>query len=172
MRACQVALFAAALLLAASSGAQAADPRQIGTFGAWKAYAFKDKGNDVCFMSAAPEKQEGDFKKRGEVMMFVTHWPAEGTQNAVTLSMGFSFAEDATVALEAGGETFTLETDNETAFSGKDGADAKIAEALVKGTKVVVKSQSRRGTKVTDTYSLKGSGDAMKAIGKACGIKD
>lgn len=35
---------------------------------------------------------------------------------------------------------------------------------------MVVRGTSTRGTRTADTYSLKGTGDAYKAISTACGL--
>ena len=42
---------------------------------------------------------------------------------------------------------------------------------MIRGARLVVKGTSSRGTKTTDTYSLKGFSAAFKAIGKACKVK-
>ena len=50
-----------------------------------------------------------------------------------------------------------------------DAADEqKLIEAMKKGSKLVVKATSTRGTQTTDTYSLNGLSQAMDAIATAC----
>ena len=46
-----------------------------------------------------------------------------------------------------------------------------VVDAMIRGARLVVKGTSSRGTKTTDTYSLKGFSAAFKAIGKACKVK-
>ena len=46
----------------------------------------------------------------------------------------------------------------------------KRTDAIRKGSKVVVKGTSSRGTLTTDTFSLKGSGNAHDAITKECNM--
>jgi invasion protein IalB len=158
----------------ADSPARAADssaPALLGAYDGWKAYRFKDKGQDVCFMSRAPEKQEGKFSKRDEVLFFVTRWSADKDKNVVSLSNGYTFKKDSTATLEVKGKTFKLFTDGTMAWT-KDAAEDDAAVKEIKaGSSMTVKGTSSRGTETTDTYSLKGSGEAYKAILAACAKK-
>ncbi len=148
----------------------AESPVLLGTFGDWKAYRFHDGRGQVCFMSSQPQKQEGKFTKRGEVFLFVTHSAADGTKDVVSVSAGYPYKENVDVTLKANGRSFALFTQGETAWAREKSADAAISEAIRKGATLTVKGTSKRGTLTTDTYSLKGSGDAYKAISKECGF--
>jgi hypothetical protein len=121
-------------------------------------------------MSSQPQKQEGKFTKRGEVFLFVTHSAADGTKDVVSVSAGYPYKENVDVTLKANGRSFALFTQGETAWAREKSADAAISEAIRKGATLTVKGTSKRGTLTTDTYSLKGSGDAYKAISKECGF--
>ena len=46
--------------------------------------------------------------------------------------------------------------------------EAQMVAALRKGGKLVVTSESGRGTKTTDTYSLKGLGEALDKVTAEC----
>lgn len=151
--------------------AQAANPVEIGAFGVWKALGFDDKGGKVCFMTAKPEKQEGKFTKRGDVAFFITHWAAEGTRDVVSVSIGYAFRVGSQLSLRIDGKDYQMLTDGEMAWAADSATDAAIAAAVRKGSKMVIKGTSKRGTTTIDTYTLRGSGDAYKAISKACGMK-
>ena len=58
--------------------------------------------------------------------------------------------------------------DSEAAWLASMDDEAGFVTALKKGTKLVVRGTSGRGTKTTDTYSLAGVTAAMAAIDKAC----
>jgi invasion protein IalB len=146
-------------------------PKLIGSHGAWKVYSFLDNNEKICFMSSQPQKQKGKFKKRGEVFFFVTRWSDEKDKNVVSISNGYSFKLDSPVTVKVGDKTFKLFTQGETAWTKDQSMDDAIAEALKKGSTLAVKGTSDRGTETTDTYSLKGSGAAYRAITKACAKK-
>ena len=57
------------------------------------------------------------------------------------------------------------------AFAVDTKTDKALVDAMIRGARMVVKGTSSRGTKTTDTYSLKGFSAAFKTIGKACKVK-
>lgn len=164
------ALLAFALTLALPAGAQAA-PTAIGRYGSWKAYYFMDSGEKVCFLSGQPEKQEGNYKKRGEVFFFITHWSGPKNRNVVSLSSGYAFKVGSQVTATIDGRNFTLFTQGEMAWTRDQDADTAIAEALRKGSKLVVRGVSKRDNQTVDTYNLKGVSAAYDAITRECAAK-
>ena len=69
-----------------------------------------------------------------------------------------------------GSKQFTLFTQNDMAWAVDDKTDRDIAKAIRGGSKMVVKGTSSRGTKTTDTFSLRGSSAAHDAISRECGL--
>jgi len=60
-------------------------------------------------------------------------------------------------------------------YTQKDGAwvknaaeEAKMLETMRKGTDVVIKATTSRGTQTTDTFSLKGLGQAVDRVAQEC----
>ncbi|MDF2764457.1 MAG: hypothetical protein K0S81_1451 [Rhodospirillales bacterium] len=158
------------LALAPTAAAQNVEP--IGEAGKWQAYSFLEEGKKVCYMSAAPEKSEGDYKVRGPVHALVTHRPALGSRDVVSLIAGYPLKPDADVVVTIDRkQKFALFADKETAWAPDDKTDRALVQAMVKGGTMVVEGVSSRGTKTRDTYSLTGFGKMYQAIGKACGVK-
>lgn len=148
----------------------AGDAALVGTYEDWKAYSFTDGGGKVCFMSAKPTEQKGKFKKRGDVLLFVTHWPAQNNKNVVSVSAGYPYKNGSDADVSVDGSTFKLRTEGEMAWTQDQAADDAITAAIRKGASLEVKGVSQRGTETTDIYSLKGSGAALDAITKECGL--
>lgn len=157
-------------LMLAAAPAFAADPVELGSYGVWKALTFEDNGGKVCFMTAKPEKQEGKFTKRGDVAFFITHWAKEGTRDVVSVSIGYPFRGGSNLSVTVDGNDYKMATDGEMAWAVDSATDKAISTAVRKGSKMVIKGTSSRGTLTTDTYSLKGSGDAYNKISAACGM--
>lgn len=161
-------------LLLAPGLALAGEPRLISSSGSWAAYEFADGNEKVCYMASQPTKDEGDYKKRGEIFALVTHRPesgAKGEKNVFSYLAGYEYKPSSEVTLTIDSRKFTLFTQGETAWAPDAETDNEIAAALRKGSKMVVKGTSSRGTTTTDTFTLKGSGAAHDAISKACGIR-
>lgn len=162
-------LAVASFFIAAPAFAE--EPKLLSTHGDWAAYSFRENGGTVCYMASQPKKSEGAYKKRGQVFALVTHRPAENTKNVFSFISGYTYKSGASVTLSVDGKDYTLFTNKDMAWAKDAETDNKIAESLRKGSKIVVKGVSSRGTKTVDTFSLKGSGAAHEAIGKACNVK-
>ena len=154
-----------------SGSALASDPKEIGQFGDWSAYVFEENGNKVCYMASRPKKAEGNYTRRGDIFALVTHRPAEGSKNVFSYMTGYTYKAGSDATVKIGSQSFTLFTQDETAWAPDAETDEKLSNAIRKGSDMVVKGMSSRGTATTDTFSLKGSGGAHDAINKACGIE-
>jgi hypothetical protein len=152
-----------------TSAAKASDPKLIGTYGDWSAYVFMEDGNKVCYMASQPKKAEGNYSRRGDVFALVTNRPAEGSKNVFSYITGYAYKPGSDAAVTIDNQKFTLFTQDDTAWAPDAATDNKIVEALRKGSKLVVKGTSSRGTETTDSFGLSGSGAAHDAIEKECG---
>lgn len=170
MRVFLVALCIGLLPSMSLAAPQAASPKQIGKFGDWTAFVLTQNGKKVCYMASFPKKKEGKYTQRGDVYALVTHRPGESSFNVVSLQAGYPFSEGATVTASIDGKNYKLFTESETAWAAKD-SDKPITMAMSRGTNMVVTGSSRKGTATKDTYSLKGSLQAWRAINKACGAR-
>ncbi|MDX1432989.1 MAG: invasion associated locus B family protein [Gammaproteobacteria bacterium] len=158
-----VALLGAALITPAAGADQS-----LGTFASWSSMRFSEGGTPVCMMWSQPEKSEGDYTRRGDVFVFITHRPGDDEMNKVSFETGYTFEESSDVDVDIDGTKFTLYTDKSTAWTLDPGDDTRMVNAMRAGSKMVVKGTSSRGTLTTDTYSLRGFTAAHNAINKAC----
>ena len=151
--------------------ALAQEAKLIDSFGDWEAYRESDGGKAVCYVGSQPKKATGKYKKRGEVYVLVTHRPAEKSIGVVSFKAGYTYQTTSEVDVSIGDATFKLFTDAGHAFAYDGKTDKALIEAMAGGARMVVRGTSSRGTRTTDTYSLKGFTAAYKAIGKACKVK-
>ena len=142
----------------------------VDTFGAWTAFVEGAKSKRVCYMAGAPKKEEGKYTSRGATFAMVTHRRAAKSRNVVSIRAGYTYLKDSAVTATIGDETFSLYTDGGEAWA-EDKIDQALVKAMRAGAKMVVKGTSSRGTKTTDTYSLRGFTAAYKTINRACGVK-
>ena len=161
---------AVALAVSVTSAALAAD-KPLGTFKHWSAMSFTEDENIVCMMWSQPEKAEGDYKKRGEIFVFVTHRPKDRETNKVSFETGYTFKESSEVRVSIDGQRYTLYTDGSTAWTRDTKDDARMVKAMRAGNTMIMEGTSSRGTDTRDTYSLSGFTAAHNAINKACKIK-
>lgn len=159
------------LTLAAGLGPAAAQGIQrIGDFEDWSAFQFTEDGKPACYMASQPKKAEGDYTKRGDIYAIVTHRPSEDRRDEVSIVAGYPYKKDSSVEVAVGDRTFQLFTQDDSAWAPDKDGDRALIQAMIKGTSMVVKGTSSRGTLTTDTYSLRGFTRAYQAISKACGL--
>jgi hypothetical protein len=158
-------------LVLLSGAAQAAEPRELGSFDAWAAYELREPSGKVCYVYAEPQSAKGDYTKRGPTYVQVTHRPAAKATNEVGVTAGYPYKADSEVEVDIDGTRFSLFTSGDTAWARDSKDDAALAAAMRAGITMVVRGTSARGTLTTDTYSLKGFTAAHNAIGKACGVR-
>lgn len=159
-----------ALVLFSAVSARAQNPGLIDVFGDWSAFTLKQDGKPVCYIGSEPIKSAGKYSRRGDVLFLVTHRPADKLNGVINFQTGYTFKTGSDVILTIGKATFTLFTDDQDAWALDAQSDKAIVVALIKGARMVITGTSSRGTKTTDTFSLKGFTAAYKAASKACKV--
>lgn len=161
-----------ALLLAlAISPAAAQEAEHIDNFGDWSAFTATEGGAKFCYMASAPKKAEGKYTKRGDVYAMVTHRPAENLLDEVNVRAGYTYMKGSEVTVTIGGASFKMFTDGGRAWTFEKKDDKAIVLAMKRGSTMVIRGTSSRGTLTTDTYSLTGFTKAYNTISQACGVK-
>ena len=171
IRRCTLLAIAGAWLLAAASPVAAQAIERIGDFRDWSAFRFAEDGKPACYMASQPKKAEGNYTSRGDIYGLVTHRPSEERRDEVSFIAGYSYMKDSFVEVSIGSSSWQLFTQDDGAWAVNETEDKGLVQAMVKGSSMVVRGTSSRGTLTTDTYSLKGFTKAYEAIGKACGLK-
>lgn len=163
-------LFPLALVISFSAvSAVAQDVTVIGTHGKWTAYTYTENKQTVCYIAAKPEKSEGKYASRSEVLMLVTHRPGEKAFDVISVVAGYAYKPDTDALITIGSAKFDLfTTGSDRAWARDSKTDRSIAQAMIKGNAAVVRGTSSRGTLTTDTFSLSGFTAAYKAINDAC----
>jgi len=156
---------AALLAMAGTSFAQS--PEQIGKSGSWSAMKFDESGSAACYILSEPSRKEGNYTRRGDVYVLVTHRPAQNSFGIVSFTAGYDFKPNSSVEVEIDGQGFTLYTQGNTAWAQEDD-DARLVAAMKTGKTMIVRGTSTRGTDTVDTYSLTGFGKALETIDATC----
>ncbi len=157
-----------ALLLSAPAFA-ASVPTEIGEYGDWTAYSYQEGKNQVCYMASTPKKDEGNYKKRGDIYAVITHRPADKSYNVVNFVAGYNYKNNSNVVVKIGATSFNnLFTSGDNAWAPDTATDKKLVEAMKRGERMTVEGTSFRGTKTKDTYSLAGFTGAYRAISAKC----
>ena len=166
------AMVLAGALLSAPALAQKKDEKahQLGQFGDWGAYKASPGGKTVCFAFSKPTSAETEPKGRGRdaSYAFVSTRPAEKVKNEVSVIVGYpqKAGHDATAVV--GPSTYAMYTQNDGAWVKNAAEEPQMIEIMRRGSDLVVKSESAKGTKTIDTYSLKGIAQALDKVAEEC----
>ena len=150
--------------------AQGSQPTLLGTYGAWEAYTATPNGKKVCFALGKPKTSQTNppGRKRDQAYLFISTRPAENVRNEVSLIIGYPFKENTDATAEIGPAKFAMYTQKDGAWIKNVADEARMLEAMRKGSDLTIKGMSGRGTQTTDQYSLKGLAQALDRADQEC----
>lgn len=142
----------------------------LGTFGTWTAYVFNDTDGKVCYMAAEPVESQGKYNYRDDVFLTITHRPKDKTYDVVSMTAGFTYQKGSKPNIRIDkNKAVILAPQDDMAWALDAKTDAGLVKSMIKGSNAYVNGTSKRGTKILDTFSLKGFTKAYEAINSACG---
>jgi hypothetical protein len=145
-------------------------PTLLGQYGDWGAYWAMPNGRKVCFSIA---KQKASVtnpagRKRDPAYVFISTRPSENVRNEVSVIIGYPFKDKTDATAEIGADKFAMYTLNDGAWIKNVAEEARMVDAMRKGSDLTVKGVSGHGTESTDTYSLKGLSQAVDRTAQEC----
>jgi len=145
-------------------------PTLLGQYGDWGAYAASPGGKKVCFAIAKPASSETvpHGKTRNPAFMFISSRPGEKVTDEVSIVIGYPFKPNTEATAEVGPASFALYTQQDGAWIKNVSEETRMIEALRAGQSAVVKGVSAKGTRSTDTFSLKGFSQALDRSDQEC----
>jgi hypothetical protein len=154
----------------AAAANPAAGATLLGQFGDWGAYTASPGGKKVCFALGKPNNSTTNpaGRPRDPAFLFVSTRPAEKVKEEISVIIGYPFKSGSEAAVQVGGANFALYTQNDGAWIKNAAEEARMVETMKKGADAVVKGESGRGTKTTDTFSLKGLDQALTRVAQEC----
>lgn len=175
------AVLALAVLTPALASAQTTPPTDaatvapqatpLGQFEGWSAFQATENGETFCFMTAQPTSKEPSQLDHGDVILYITHRPSEGTSNVVSLITGYPFRQDSEVQVSTGRSSASLFTRDNSAWAYDRATDQRLVEAMRRGATLSVRGTSRRGNGTRYAFSLMGFTAAHDEISRACGLQ-
>src|SRR5579863_3029352 len=155
---------------AAPPVAGGAKPTLLSQYGEWGAYTAAPGGKKVCFAIAKPSSSETvpSDRPRNPPYMFISTRPAEKVSNEVSIVIGYPFKQNSEATAEVGTTSFALSTQQDGAWVKNATEEAHMVEAMRAGQNAIVKGMSAKGTRSTDTFSLRGLAQALDRVDQEC----
>jgi hypothetical protein len=142
----------------------------LGQFGEWGAYRATPGGKKICFALSKPTSvtSEPSGRTRDAAYAFVSTRPSERVKNEVSVIVGYPQKAGHDASAAVGTTTYAMYTQNDGAWVKNAAEEPQMIEIMRRGSDLVVKSESAKGTKTTDTYSLKGIAQALDKVAEEC----
>ena len=161
--------FAASFTPAAAENTK---PTLLGVSKDWSAFQATTGDGRVCYALSKPKTTEPTKVSRDPIYLLIGDWPDRKVQGELEVVPGYSYKVGEPVIAQVGPDKIEFFTRNDgTSGSAwvKDPADeAKLLDAMRKGSTVTVSGVSLRGTHTKDTYSLNGIAAMLDRIHDAC----
>jgi invasion protein IalB len=154
----------------AAAPAGDSQPTLLGQYGDWGAYTATPGGKKVCFTLAKPKSSTTNppGRARDQAYMFISTRPSESVKNEVSVIIGYPFKPSTDASAEIGTTKFAMYTQNDGAWIKNVTEEAKMIDAMRKGSDLTVHGTSGRGTQSTDQFSLKGLTEALAKVDQEC----
>ena len=140
------------------------------TSGDWKIYSIMQDGEKICYATTGSQKQQGNYKKRGQPYLLVTH--RKSGISEVSVSSGYPYKMSSLVEVKFDGkhnfELFTTQETPNIAWARDEATDKKIIDRMIKGRSLTAKGYSKINTYSVDVFSLIGFTKAYNRIKSLC----
>lgn len=163
-------LAVAAITLAGAVAQAQESTNRVATMTDWNVFTEEDPKE--CWGVSKPKEtvntRDGQpvSVRRGDILLFVTFRP--GKPGEISFTGGYPFASGSTVDVSIDGTSYQLFTDGEWAWPGSAEEDARLLDAMKKGTTAILTARSGKGTLTKDTFSLRGFTAAMEDAERRC----
>ena len=156
----------AASLMITSLPAQALQLKE--TYNDWAVYVHDKDNSKTCFAISKPKDMAPKGANRGDVFFYVSSWPGDKVNNEISIKIGYPLDGGSTPSAIIGADQFNLFAEGDKAFIADETIEINLVKAMKKGSTLVVKGRSKRGTATVDKYSLSGLSAALKRVSVEC----
>ena len=123
------------------------------------------KNDEFCYIQSYPINTEiPEGKKRGDhgLLVYRVH---QSPDLIIQITAGFNYKSSESVVVKIDESEYNFYSDADTAWAKED---KKVIYAMKKGLNLITSGISTKGTKVTDTYTLKGFTSAINNLIDNC----
>lgn len=138
------------------------------TAGKWQAFSSQQGRSKICYALSKAESRSPANLKDVDGLLFISSRPGEGVRNEISLVMNFPLKEDVEHQAIIGAERFALVAKGENIWLKNPAEEARMLDAMRKGSGLEIKGTSKRGNPTSDKYSLAGISQIVKRAEEAC----
>ena len=126
------------------------------------------KENDYCFIGSLPINSDiPEGKKRGKTYVLV-YRINKNPDAIVQIEAGYPYDQNKIVEVKIDKSLFKFSSEEDTPETAWTDKDKEVIYAMKKGIELIIIGISSRGTKIIDTYTLKGFTAAYNKLINDC----
>lgn len=163
IRFASTAILAAALVAPLASSA----PTAIGRYKDWTVFTQTVNGETLCYAATEATDKAPKSADHGDIWFFVSNWKSGKARSQPSLKVGYDLRADLPARASVGRSGWTMYGVGREAFA-QNRDDAKLVDALKRGSELHVEAVSSRNTKVSYHFSLSGSSAAIDKAASIC----
>ncbi|MGF9756155.1 hypothetical protein AAII07_13190 [Microvirga sp. 0TCS3.31] len=160
----------AAAAVSTAKPAKASSPggSLVTSYGDWEVYMAQSGRSKICYALSRPKDWAPKTASRDPAYLFVSFRPAENVKNEVAFEFGFTAKENGPAEVSVGNTSYALVAKATNAWLKNPAEEGQAIATMAKSGTMTVKTQSARGSSLTDRYSLNGFNKALEHARKEC----
>ena len=152
-----------------SLSAQAEKREILGSFRDWDAVLIeRDNGEKYCMMISMPKRSDPTNVSHGDIYMTVTHRPRRKVRDEINFVADYDLRVGSEATGTIASTRYNMFTEGKNAWHYTQEDDARMVNSMKRGSALVMRATSARGTNTTYRFSLTGFTAAYNAISAAC----
>ncbi|UXN61915.1 invasion associated locus B family protein [Phyllobacterium zundukense] len=152
------------LMFGLTGTALAQTPSQISQYNAWGAYSYQQGNGKVCYVLSVPIDKQPAKIDHGDNFFMVSQKPGQNVSYEPQFKAGYDLQANSKVVVKIDERSFSMFTSGSHGWMENAAEEPQLVAALRAGQQMSINAVSKRGTKTSYAYSLKGVSAALKAI--------
>ena len=154
-------------LLPASAAAQNA-PKLEGSYKDWTSYSRSAGGDKSCYAITPAKTKSPSTVNHGDVYFMISNWKSGVASEQPSFLASYPLNPNIPPEAKVGSTKVSFYVAGNEAFIEESSNEKRLVKAVRAGSTMTVSAQSKRGTRVSYSFSLSGSTAALKKIKEAC----
>jgi len=151
-----------------SASVLAAEPKNLGKYKNWEAFAYNENKGKVCFAQTIPtERSPKNFKRDGS-RLFVTFRKEEKIKNEISVTSGHIYKQSSVVAKSGKNKFSFSQSQGKFAWIPDGEEEFNLIKVMKKASKLSISASDLNGSKTKDLYSMMGFTKAYNTAKKSC----
>lgn len=152
-----------------SLSAQAEKREILGSFRDWDAVLIeRDNGEKHCMMISIPKSSQPTNVSHGDIYMTVIHYPRRKVRDEINFVADYDLKAGSEATGTIASTRYNMFTEGRNGWNYTQEDDARMVASMKRGSTLVMRATSARGTGTTYRFSLTGFTAAYNAISAAC----